>query len=97
PNFPPSLRPMTQSLIENNPTAPAPPLEWDPPAPPAVTNDMISGGVARGINDSRPLRIFLGQLATVPIFDAFPSRPRRSSRVLGVRFPPTLVACEDRS
>src|SRR4029077_20404281 len=75
------LRPIDQSLIEDNADTHVAALEWDPPAPPAVTNDMIRGGVARGINGARPLRIFLSQLAAVPIFNAFPSRPRRRSRV----------------
>src|SRR4029077_8504599 len=48
------LRPIDQSLIENNADAHVAALEWYPPAPPAVTNDMISGGVACGINGSAP-------------------------------------------
>src|SRR4029077_8449707 len=91
------LRPIDQSLIENDADTDVTALKWNPPTPPTVADDMIRGGIARGVNGSRALRISPGQLAAVPIFDAFPSRPRRRRRVLGIGFPPSMFPCQDRS
>src|SRR5207247_10272748 len=58
---------------------------------------MVAGRVTCRVNSARPRGILVCQLATVPILDAFPPRPRRRGWMFGVGFPPTLFPGENRS
>src|SRR5439155_5036029 len=56
---------------------------------------MVGGSVPCRVNSARPRGILVCQLATVPILDAFPPRPRGCGWMFDVGFPPTLLAGEN--
>ena len=91
------LREIHQPLIPHHADAHVTALEGDPPAPPAVADDMIGGRVAGAVDRTRPIREFLRQLAAVPVLHARPARPSGGGRVLGIRPPPTFLAGDQRA
>src|SRR5205814_5748956 len=89
------LGPLDHSLIKNHADTHVTAFQRNPPAPPAVADHMVSGGITSRINGTRPEGIFLGQFAAIPVFDAFPSRPRRCGWMFGVRFPPAVLSSKN--
>ncbi len=73
PRLPPSLRKFHEPLIKHKADADIAALEWNPPAPPAVADNVIRRRATNAVRRIAYSRIFLGQFAAVPILHAFPA------------------------
>src|ERR1700733_15216300 len=90
--FSATLRPVDQTLIENDTHTQIPPFQGKPPAPPTIAYHMIGCCAANPVRRARPFRVFLGKFVSIPIFHPFPASPRRRDRVRTIGFPPSFLS-----
>src|SRR5688572_9426672 len=79
-----AFRQLEDSRIVNDARADIAAAEWNDPAPPAVSHQVVGRPIAAGPAGVRVLAKFFAPLVAVPVFDSGEPGPDRVDGVLGV-------------